>query len=181
MFVPESTINRVKVYEQKNAINKNAFLGNYYITQEKFSAMKSFVVDPGDIIVSCAGTIGEIYILPSNAEPGIINQALMRIRLYNKNIEEYFILYFDSVLKKEANYEGKGTAIKNIPPFEILKRMLLPLPPENEILRIINEINKINCFTDKIKTSYIELNKLLGFNLASLFVVSIVYINGSIL
>ena len=104
-------------------INKNAFLGNYYISQEKFSTMKSFAVDPGDIIVSCAGTIGEIYILPQNAESGVINQALMRIRLYYKNIEDYFILYFDSVLKKEANYEGKGTAIKNIPPFEILKKI----------------------------------------------------------
>ena len=91
MFVSESTTNRVKVYEQKNAIQKNHLLGKYYITNEKFEAMKGFIVEPGDIIVSCAGTIGEIYTLPSEAEIGIINQALMRIKLYKKNIIDYFI------------------------------------------------------------------------------------------
>lgn len=34
MFVPESD-NAIKVYEQKNAINKNAHLGHYFISQEK--------------------------------------------------------------------------------------------------------------------------------------------------
>ena len=62
MFVPKSQ-NTVKVYEQKNAIQKNAKLGDYYITQQYFEQkMKSFSVHAGDIIVSCAGTIGETRI-----------------------------------------------------------------------------------------------------------------------
>ena len=143
MFVSKETRNRVKVYEQKNAIQKDHSLGNYYITREKFNEMQGFLVEPGDIIVSCAGTIGEIYILPQNSEIGIINQALMRIKLYLKSIENYFIIYFDSVLKKEANDKGKGTAIKNIPPFDILKKMLFPLPPQNELIRITLKLNEI--------------------------------------
>ena len=92
MFVKESTPGRKKVYEQKNAIQKDSTLGNYYINEEKFKTMQSFVAEPGDIIVSCAGTIGEIYILPKEAEIGVINQALMRIKLFRKEIEQYFIL-----------------------------------------------------------------------------------------
>ena len=43
MFVPKSQ-NTVKVYEQKNAIQKNAKLGDYYITQQYFEQkMKSFL------------------------------------------------------------------------------------------------------------------------------------------
>ena len=65
MFVSENTMGRKKVYEQKNAIQKDYSLGNYYISKEKFKSMQSFIAEPGDIIVSCAGTIGEIYVLPN--------------------------------------------------------------------------------------------------------------------
>ena len=85
IFVPKSK-NTVKVYEQKNAIQKNHTLGNYYIDQEYYQKkMSSFTVKYGDIIVSCAGTIGETYVMPKNIEVGIINQALMIMRL-NKTI-----------------------------------------------------------------------------------------------
>lgn len=157
MFVSEQTIGRIKVYEQRNAIQKNAHIGNYFISKEKFDTMQGFIVEPGDIIVSCAGTIGEIYILPDNSEIGIINQALMRIRLYYKGIEEYFVLYFDSILKKEANEKGMGSTIKNIPPFDILKKMLLPLPPLNEIQRILE---KISFIINEINTNYDDISKL---------------------
>ena len=153
MFVPESYPNRIKVYEQKNAIQKNALLGNYFISNDKFQTMLGFIVEPGDIIVSCAGTIGEIYILPANAETGIINQALMRVKLYYKFLENYFLMYFDSVLKKEASDKGNGTGMKNIPPFDILKKMLMPIPPESEMVRILDKINCIQICINEIKTN----------------------------
>lgn len=159
MFVSENTMGRKKVYEQKNAIQKDYSLGNYYISKEKFKSMQSFIAEPGDIIVSCAGTIGEIYVLPNFSEIGIINQALMRIKLYIKCIEQYFILYFDSVLKKEANEKGKGTGMKNIPPFNVLKNMLLPLPPEKEIGRIVNQLNIVVPIIDDISSKCSDLKK----------------------
>ena len=64
MFVPKGT-DTVKVYEQKNAIQRDHTLGTYYITRQYYeSKMKNFTVEPGDILVSCAGTIGETYVLP---------------------------------------------------------------------------------------------------------------------
>jgi type I restriction enzyme S subunit len=69
-----------KIYEQQNAIKDDFQIGCYFITEEKYREMKGFSVKPDDLIVSCAGTIGRIAIAPENAEPGIINQALMRIR-----------------------------------------------------------------------------------------------------
>ena len=44
--------------------------------------MTGFEVLPGDIIVSCAGTIGETYVMPEQIEQGIINQALMRMKIF---------------------------------------------------------------------------------------------------
>ncbi|MCR4818162.1 MAG: restriction endonuclease subunit S [Fretibacterium sp.] len=143
MFVPKGP-NSVKVYEQKNAIQKDATLGEYYIRRDYFETkMSGFEVHPGDVIVSCAGTIGETYVLPDNIEQGIINQALMRMQVFEPMYVPYFLYYFDVVLKQSARAGSKGSAIKNIPPFEILKNYLIPLPPLAEQKRIAAKLDEI--------------------------------------
>ena len=151
MFVPQSE-NTYKVYEQKNAIQKDCTIGTYYITKEKFDSLSGFAVQPYDIIVSCAGTIGETYVLPNNIEAGIINQALMFIRLYSREIERFYLLYFDFILKEEAKKNSKGTAIKNIPPFDVLKNFFIPIPPIREQNRILQEVDKWMSFVKSIET-----------------------------
>ena len=152
MFVPKSDTS-VKVYEQKNAIQKDFTLGEYYISQEKFKTMTNFIVKPLDIIVSCAGTIGETYVLPQDAPVGIINQALMRISLFDMDICDYYLLYFDYILKKQAQLLSAGSAIKNIPPFEILKNMLMPIPPIQEQRRIIKKNKVIQYLIEKYRVA----------------------------
>ena len=151
MFVPKGS-GTIKVYEQKNAIQKDLTLGNYYITKAYFEAkMQGFEVLPGDIIVSCAGTIGETYILPENCERGIINQALMRMRLFAPVYLPYFLVFFDFVLKKSAQNGSNGSAIKNIPPFEVLKKYLVPLPPLAEQKRIVARLEELLAVCEKLK------------------------------
>ncbi len=142
MFVPKSE-HSIKVYEQKNAIQKDYRLGEYYISKDKFAEMQSFVTKPLDIIVSCAGTIGETYLLPKDAPIGIINQALMRVELYNLGIADYWQLFFAYILLIENEMKGAGSAIKNIPPFEYLKAILVPIPPIQEQKRIIEKYNEL--------------------------------------
>jgi type I restriction enzyme S subunit len=151
MFVPKGN-GAVKVYEQKNAIQKNASIGDYYITRKYFEEkMTGFEVHPGDVIVSCAGTIGETYVLPENIEQGIINQALMRMYLFKPIYVPYFLVFFDVVLKRNAQAGSKGSAIKNIPPFEVLKNYLVPLPPLAEQKRIVAKLEEILPLCEKLK------------------------------
>lgn len=143
MFVPKGE-NTVKVYEQQHAINKDNTLGTYYITREYFDdKMSGFEVLPGDIIVSCAGTIGETYIMPDDIEQGIINQALMRVTLAEGVNRKFFQYYFDANLKKSAQNESNGSAIKNIPPFDVMKNWYFPIPPLEEQERIVEKIENI--------------------------------------
>jgi len=151
MFVPKSS-QSYKVYEQKNAIHKDCALGSYYITKEKYDSLIGFAVQPYDIIVSCAGTIGETYVLPAGMQEGIINQALMLIRLFSKEIERFYLLYFDFILKDEAYRNSKGTAIKNIPPFDVLKNFFIPIPPIGEQKRILDEVDRLMSFVSTIET-----------------------------
>ena len=151
MFVPKGN-GAVKVYEQKNAIQKNTTLGDYYITREYFETkMKGFEVFSGDIIVSCAGTIGETYVMPEQFEQGIINQALMRMKLFQPIHIPYFLVFFDFVLKRDARSNSKGSAIKNIPPFEVLKNYLVPLPPLAEQKRIVARLEEILPLCERLK------------------------------
>ena len=142
MFVPKSD-KAIKVYEQKNAIQKDYSLGEYYISEQKYGEMKGFTIHPGDIIVSCAGTIGETYLLPKEAPLGIINQALMRAKIHLDSIIPYWLLYFRYILVIENKLKGAGSAIKNIPPFEVLKAMPVALPPLAEQKRIVAKIEEL--------------------------------------
>ena len=159
MFVAKSN-QSVKVYEQKNAIQKDFRLGDYYISKEKFEAMQSFIVKPNDIIVSCAGTIGETYLLPLDAPVGIINQALMRVTLFDLSMAEYWQMYFAYMLLNEAQMRGAGSAIKNIPPFEYLKAVLVPVPPLSEQNRLVERYNLLLSLIAKYESEADKLNCL---------------------
>ena len=71
-------------------INKN---NNLNIDYNKFKELSRFEIRADDFILSCSGTIGKLYRIPSDFEKGIINQALLIIRL-NKDVisHSYFNL-----------------------------------------------------------------------------------------
>ena len=158
MFVPKSDKNATKIYEQKNAIYKNYSLGNYYIDIEKNANLKSFITGFGDIIISCAGTIGEAYLIPKEAPAGIINQALLKIRL-NENIilNAYFLEFFKAIIKTKVNSDAKGSAMKNLGSIKYLREnLLIPLPPLSEQKRIVAEIEKQLAKTKQLKEHIIS-------------------------
>lgn len=166
MFVPKGN-NTYKVYEQKNAIQKDAFLGQYYISEKHFLSLKSFEVKAGDIIISCAGTIGETYILPSDIQAGIINQALLKIGLNNHMVlNEYFIHLFSALTKKKVNDDATGSAMKNMVSLDYIRaNVLFPIPPIEEQVAILHKINELfkvcDDLEDQISSSKINTDRLM--------------------
>ena len=167
IFVPQSE-DTIKVYEQQNAIKKDWTLSRYYITKGYFNShMKQFVAKAGDLIVSCAGTIGEIYELPQDAEEGVFNQALMRVQVNDEAVnKEIFITVFSSMIDKFSKIYSNGSAIKNIPPFADLKKTQVFLPCKEEqkkiakLLALLDERiatqNKIIEDLKKLKSAIVE-------------------------
>ena len=137
MFVPQSE-DSIKVYEQQNAINKDWSLERYFLPKDyALTKLKSFEVRGGDIIVSCAGTIGEIYEIPENADSGVINQALMRVRINEDVIDKkMFIIEFSNMIDAFTRTHSNGSAIKNIPPFADLKPTEVLMPSMEEQKKI---------------------------------------------
>lgn len=148
-----------KVYEQKNAIYDNHTLGEYYITSDKFNELKGFIVKPHDLIVSCSGaTLGRIAEIPEGAEEGIINQALMRMTLFQNGItNSFFIRLFRSpYMQKKIFDKAWGSAIPNMVGLVEIKKILIPLPPLHEQEQIVAKLEELMAFCDGLEQSIKE-------------------------
>ena len=150
-----------KVYEQKNAIYRDASLGNYFIDEKKFNELKRFEVKEGDFIISCSGTIGKIYRIPSNAPKGIINQALLKIEIDKTKIDsEYFYQYFGwDHFQKRIIDNTQGGAMQNLvgmDQFRNTKLLIPPLKEQQKIASILSTWDK----AIELKEKLIEQKKL---------------------
>jgi len=148
-FVPDG----YKVYEQQHAIKDDFSIGKYYIDEKKFSELKAFEVRPNDIIISCSGTVGKVAIAPEWMEPGIINQALLKISL-NENalLNNYFKILFPAYfMETETLSDLQGTAQKNIVSVATLKNEFFPLPPIEEQKRIVDKVDELLALCDQLE------------------------------
>lgn len=125
-FFVEPSESTYKVYEQKHAIQKSATIGTYYVTEEKYQELKRFECVSGDILMSCSGTMGELYQLPEECERGIINQALCKFTLNEQILPICFLTYMGQTI---GNLETKGSGIQNIAAVSYVKAMPINLPP----------------------------------------------------
>lgn len=131
------------VYEQKHAIKKTLELENHYISREKFDELKRFEVHSGDFIMSCRGTIGEIYRLPNDAPIGIIHPSLMKIRIKEDRYNCIFFIRLLSCIIKNENTNGNCVQMAiTAKELGARKPILPPLSLQQEFASKIEAIEK---------------------------------------
>jgi restriction endonuclease S subunit len=156
IFVEKSP-DSYQVYEQYNAINNNPEWARYFISEKDFQRLNSFSVQENDILMSCSGTIGKLTVIPKEFNEGVINQALLRIRL-NKDVNlKYFIIIFRYIIERliEGNEFAYGSAIRNVVSVKELKKIQIPLPPlsiQNHIVQIMDNAYKIKKQKESVAT-----------------------------
>ncbi len=157
-FVP----NGYKIYEQKVVINNDFSLGNYYINEEKYKELSNFEIKMGDILMTAAGTIGLVEIVPEGIEPGIYNQALIRIR-NNEKVQKEFLRYFllSDLLQRLLIGFSDGAALKNLASIKILQNIPILLPPiiEQEKICDIMKDADIQISTEEIYLTLLKKTK----------------------
>ncbi|NOU14555.1 MAG: restriction endonuclease subunit S [Methylococcaceae bacterium] len=149
----------IKIYEQSNVISNDFDTGDYFIASDKFEKLKMFEISAGDILVSCSGTIGKVAIVPNGLKKGIMNQALLRIRL-NTNIvdHEYFKFLFESeIMQLKLLQKTQGSAMKNLVALKDMKKIKFPIVDKQTQENITSAIKS----QIKISTSPILSSKLL--------------------
>ena len=139
IFVKEGYL----VYEQNHAINSDFSFGRYFITEEKYHRMEKFKVQDGDVLISCSGTMGKIAIIPNGSREGIINQALLRLRVKEGTTNSFVKYYLESeTVQKRFFRNQEGSAIQNVASVSILKEIPFPKICMEEQKEIIDQIEQ---------------------------------------
>lgn len=117
------------VYEQQHAINNQFHKIRYFVDKDKFTEMSRFELRPGDLIMSCSGTMGKIAIVPENIKRGIINQALLKLSPRQGLQAEFLKYWMESItFQEQISLHSKGAAIKNVASVKVLKQIKVPAP-----------------------------------------------------
>ncbi len=141
-----------KVYGQEQVISGDAFIGDYYVSADRYEKLNSNKIQAGDILISLVGTVGKVLILPENCQPGIINPRLIKLTL-NKEVylPKFFQYYFNSAyVRNMYRSKAQGTTM-DVLNLSIIKTILFPLPSIDEQQRIVDELDSKLTFCDKIE------------------------------
>lgn len=131
------------VYEQQHAIYRTLDF-RYFIDKKKFDELKRFSIKPGDMIVSCSGTIGKTFIIPEDALEGVINQALLKLTPHDELNVFYLQYFFENTISKELNGVARGGAIKNVPSVSELKAIKIPVPSLDVQERLVQVLDNFD-------------------------------------
>ena len=150
----------IPVYEQQHAIYDVRNF-RFYISTKKFEAMKRFAVQPGDLIISCSGTVGKVSKIQKDDPIGIISQALLLLRVNKAIIDADYLKYF--FLSREGYNaivsRSSGSVQVNISKREVIEQIPIQLPELEEQKKIVAILATID---EKIK-----INQTINDNLAA--------------
>ena len=144
-----------KVYEQYCPINDDCSFARYFITDEKYNELKAFAVQAKDFLISCSGvSLGRITQVPDDYDEGVINQALLRVRLNNNIFSDPFfkMLFRSPYFQKQVFKNSTGSAIPNVKGVNELKAIPLPLSileEQREIITILEEYMSVISVFDR--------------------------------
>ena len=143
------------VYEQQHAIYGKFDKFRYFVSASKFQEMKRFEVFPGDILMSCSGTIGKTVIVPVGAPAGIINQALLKLSCSEKLNNQYLCVWMRSIYFQEAVFASVvGVALQNVASVAILKNIPISLPPMEQQKQIVVQLDLMRAKTSEMVSAY---------------------------
>ncbi len=153
----------IRVYGQENVINRNFKIGKRFISENKYNEMKVYTVKSGDILITMMGTSGKCQVVPHDAELGIIDSHLLKIRTNNKILPELFRLLIDETqeIRNQIIKHGKGSIMHGLNS-TIVKELEIPLPPLDEQKSILKFLDKETAKIDTLIEKQKRLIQLLG-------------------
>lgn len=159
----------IPVYEQQHAIDNHRNF-RYFINNEKFNTLKRFEVKQNDFVISCSGTLGKVTIIKEKDPIGIINQALLILRIDEKILNpvcfQYFITskYGNNLLIEDAG----GSAQVNMAKREQIVAIPLLIPSDLEQVVVSKHLLSCDNYILELSTENNQLNKLKDLLLSKL-------------
>lgn len=123
-----------------------------FVSEEKALELSSFAVEPGDLIISRSGTVGEICKVPDNIGAAYISTNLIRVTLDKATVDpDYFVFLFQGGAVKQLVKDlckGSSRAFLNQ---TILSAISFPIPCLEEQRMIVNSIEEKFSIIDQLE------------------------------
>ena len=128
-----------------------------YTDEHGYNFLSNSNLYGGELILSNVGSVGKVYIVPHfNLKMTLAPNSIM-VRFFDESLNLY--LYY--LLQSKFGY----TCLKNITSATAIqkfnktdfKTILVPIPPKNEQLRIINSLNTLSSKLDEINNLNVQI------------------------
>jgi type I restriction enzyme S subunit len=144
----------VPVLGIENIANMKFIRGSkIHITKEKAKKLSMYDVQPGDVLVSRSGTVGEVCVVPEDISEARISTNLMRISLFNQSISpDFFCLLFNGspYVLSQVSELCKGST-RDFLNQDILSSIVFPIPSFTEQKKIIEEVERLFSVTNQLE------------------------------
>jgi type I restriction enzyme S subunit len=136
-----------RIYGQEQIIAGDFSIGDYHISREKYDEMRAYSVAPGDVLISLVGTYGKVALVPEDAEPGIINPRLIRMRVNQNLLLPVFLKHYLELRETQAHLQalarGQTMGVLNA---TLLKELTVIVPSLEQQRAFALRIAEIHAF-----------------------------------
>ena len=132
-----------------------------FVTQEKADSLKANLAQPGDIVLTQRGTLGQVSIAPSSVPRCLLSQSQMKVTV-NRQIADPLFFYYVLSSSEQQDYVRQNAIQTGVPHTNlgILRSTPVPVPPLKEQRAIAHILGTLD---DKI-----ELNRRMNATLEAI-------------
>jgi len=160
----EFTNSGYKIYRQAN-INAGDFdRGEQYVTGSKYDELAKYQIDSGDVLLTRMGTVGDTAVLPEEAEKGVMDYHLFRIRVDSSVcLPDYLaeVLRSSRIVKHQIQSFSHGAIMDGLNT-SLINELRVPIPPvevQRTISNILSSIDETNLIEEQRHAQLKELKR----------------------
>ncbi|PSQ27806.1 restriction endonuclease subunit S [Halobacteriales archaeon QS_9_68_17] len=150
-----------KVYGQEHVSAHDFSRGDKFLAEGEFNDFQSVEILPDDILVTMMGTVGDSAVFPPEAERGIMDSHLLRIRSDQQTVvPEFLSIMIDEskIVEDQIHSLSHGLVMSGLN-IGIVKSLTIPVPPTDEQQEFVQILSKA---LDSIRTEERRLQDLQG-------------------
>ncbi|MEE0385156.1 MAG: restriction endonuclease subunit S [Phocaeicola vulgatus] len=161
----ENGVPYIKMYNLRNQKIDFAYHPQYITEEVHNGKLQRSRTEVGDLIMNIIGPpLGKLAIIPTTLPQANFNQAAVLIRPYK--FKEVLVSYLKVYLEEMSEINSiatRGSAGQVNISLTQSQNMRIPIPPLNEVRRIIEEVSKYDILIDSLKQNITDIQNLIAY------------------
>ena len=161
----ENGVPYIKMYNLRNQKIDFAYHPQHITEEVHNGKLQRSRTEVGDLIMNIVGPpLGKLAIIPTTLPQANFNQAAVLIRPYK--FKEVLVSYLKVYLEEMSEINSiatRGSAGQVNISLTQSQNMRIPIPPLNEVRRIIEEVSKYDILIDSLKQNITDIQNLIAY------------------